>query len=204
MSISDKFNSLDTIKSQIKQAIIDQGVEVSSSDGFATYPAKIAAISGGGVQKFLINNGENGWYTVDNNNWCKLYYIGSLQGGWTYSHTDSYTIYTTTTYQYYYYKFFTLPVTFSQLWIPTCSAPAKQNWFFSVAASRVVGQTPGGNSTDSFGNTVYETTHMVTAQIQDSNLGVIRLESTSLSSNSAPTGGTIYICVEGEITTSSS
>ena len=44
MSISNKFNSLDTIKSQIKQAIIDKGVTVSDSDGFGTYAGKISLI----------------------------------------------------------------------------------------------------------------------------------------------------------------
>ena len=57
MSISDKFNEVDTVKSQIKQAIIDKGVEVASTDGFATYPAKIASISGGGASSGCFPSG---------------------------------------------------------------------------------------------------------------------------------------------------
>lgn len=44
MTISQKFNTVDTVKAQIKTAIENKGVTISSSDTFATYPSKISAI----------------------------------------------------------------------------------------------------------------------------------------------------------------
>ena len=44
MTIQNEITNLENTKAAIKQAIIDKGVTVSSSDGFATYPAKIAQI----------------------------------------------------------------------------------------------------------------------------------------------------------------
>lgn len=48
MSISDKFNEVDTVKAQIKRAIMSKGVPVTSEDNFASYPQKIRQIEGGG------------------------------------------------------------------------------------------------------------------------------------------------------------
>lgn len=47
-TITDKLSLLANTKANIKQAIINKGVAVSSSDAFSTYPDKIAAISSGG------------------------------------------------------------------------------------------------------------------------------------------------------------
>ena len=46
-TIADKLSLLENTKAGIKQAIINKGVAVSSSDAFSTYPAKIAAIPTG-------------------------------------------------------------------------------------------------------------------------------------------------------------
>lgn len=53
-TISEQLIQLNQIKSNIKQAIIDKGVSVSDSDGFATYANKISAISGGGGSARLV------------------------------------------------------------------------------------------------------------------------------------------------------
>ena len=45
--IGQQLDSLKVVKSGIRQAIIDKGVPVSSSDPFSTYPNKIGQISGG-------------------------------------------------------------------------------------------------------------------------------------------------------------
>lgn len=48
MSIADKITQLNGIKNDIKQAIIDKGVEVTSETPFTDYANKIGEISGGG------------------------------------------------------------------------------------------------------------------------------------------------------------
>lgn len=47
-TIADKLSKLEQTKSDIKQAIVDKGVEVDSTLPFAQYPSKIAEIKGGG------------------------------------------------------------------------------------------------------------------------------------------------------------
>jgi len=46
-TIADKLNYLNTTKANIKNAIIEKGVEVSDSDTFRDYATKIADISSG-------------------------------------------------------------------------------------------------------------------------------------------------------------
>lgn len=46
-TIADKLNYLNTTKTNIKNAIIEKGVEVSDSDTFRDYATKIADISSG-------------------------------------------------------------------------------------------------------------------------------------------------------------
>lgn len=48
MSVADKITQLNGIKNDIKQAIIDKGVEVTSETPFTDYANKIGEISGGG------------------------------------------------------------------------------------------------------------------------------------------------------------
>lgn len=47
-TISDKLTRLNEVKQQIKQSIINKGVQVADTDPFSAYPAKIGQISGGG------------------------------------------------------------------------------------------------------------------------------------------------------------
>ena len=47
MTISDKLNGIKRVKSDIRQAIIDQGVEVGENDSFASYANRIAEINNG-------------------------------------------------------------------------------------------------------------------------------------------------------------
>ena len=47
-TIAEKLNYLNTTKTNIKNAIIEKGVEVSDSDTFRDYATKIADISSGG------------------------------------------------------------------------------------------------------------------------------------------------------------
>lgn len=46
-TIADKLNYLNTTKTNIKNAIIEKGVEVSDNDTFRSYASKIADISSG-------------------------------------------------------------------------------------------------------------------------------------------------------------
>lgn len=49
-TIAQQLEELAQIKSDLKSAIIAQGVAVSDSDPFSTYATKVSQISGGGVQ----------------------------------------------------------------------------------------------------------------------------------------------------------
>lgn len=65
MTISDTLNNLDNIKTNIRQAIIDKGVTVSSDTAFSDYPTKIGQISGGGsgvgIPRAVDDNGVYGY-----------------------------------------------------------------------------------------------------------------------------------------------
>ena len=54
-TIADKLNYLNTTKMNIKNAIIEKGVEVSDSDTFRDYATKISDISSGGGDGMIIN-----------------------------------------------------------------------------------------------------------------------------------------------------
>lgn len=47
MSLADKLRTILNIKVEIKQAIIEKGVEIEDNEQFASYPAKILEIQGG-------------------------------------------------------------------------------------------------------------------------------------------------------------
>lgn len=47
MNLAEKLNTILNIKFEIKQAIIDKGIEVGDNEQFANYPAKILEIQGG-------------------------------------------------------------------------------------------------------------------------------------------------------------
>ena len=47
MSLADKLRTILNIKVEIKQAIIEKGVEIEDNEQFANYPAKILEIQGG-------------------------------------------------------------------------------------------------------------------------------------------------------------
>ena len=47
MTISEQLNSIKGVKSNIRQAIINQGVEVGENDSFASYANRIAEINNG-------------------------------------------------------------------------------------------------------------------------------------------------------------
>lgn len=53
MATADKLNKLIETKANIKEAIKAKGVTVNDSDTFASYPSKIASISGGGDKIIL-------------------------------------------------------------------------------------------------------------------------------------------------------
>jgi len=185
-----------TILADIRDALIAIGADIDENTPYSQYATKIGEISMG-AKKYLINDGANGWYTVDDNNWCKLFYTNiPLGSDWTYSQTITYELMGTTTY-YIYQKYITLPVTFTQLWYPTVEPSTNQSLTFSNCKFRIYNQTPG-TTQNLMGTTTFTPTHTVTAQIEDSNLSRIRLQSQS-NSNSTPTGGIINICVEGEI-----
>lgn len=54
-TIADKLNYLNTTKTNIKNAIIEKGVEVSDNDTFRSYATKIGEISSGGGDGMIIN-----------------------------------------------------------------------------------------------------------------------------------------------------
>ena len=62
MTIANKLNKLLETKENIRQAIIDKGVEVSENTIFADYPSKINSIEAGGG-----DSGESVWNMVTNN-----------------------------------------------------------------------------------------------------------------------------------------
>lgn len=66
MTIPSDLESISNTKAAIKQAIINKGVSVSSSDDFATYPSKIASISGGTLTTKTITT--NGTYAASSDN----------------------------------------------------------------------------------------------------------------------------------------
>ena len=47
-TVADKLEYLSDTKELIRQAIIDQGVQVETTDSFRLYPEKISEIEGGG------------------------------------------------------------------------------------------------------------------------------------------------------------
>lgn len=66
MATADKLNKLIETKANIKEAIKAKGVTVNDSDTFASYPSKIASISGGGSSKFIVPEGMKFAYSTFN------------------------------------------------------------------------------------------------------------------------------------------
>lgn len=60
-TISDKLVRLNEVKQQIKQSIIDKGVQVVDTDPFSAYPDKIGQISGGGGDATFLGLGFDQW-----------------------------------------------------------------------------------------------------------------------------------------------
>ena len=60
MSTADKLNRLLEVKANIRQAIVDKGVEVAEDTVFADYATKISAIEVGGTDEFLAMRTNNG------------------------------------------------------------------------------------------------------------------------------------------------
>ncbi len=50
MTIEQQIQALAQIKSDLKDAILAQGVDIDDSTPFADYATKVSSISGGGVQ----------------------------------------------------------------------------------------------------------------------------------------------------------
>ena len=77
--------------SDIKTALIAQGI-VTSSDDYSIYADKIGEMEmGGSYEKVLINNGTNGWYLIDRKtNWVKMCYIYTFNSSHFASYDNNY------------------------------------------------------------------------------------------------------------------
>ena len=93
MTISTQLNGLETIKSNIRQAIIDKGVAVSVSDAFSVYPDKISQISGGGggggtnstgAKRGNVTGDSTGYTGWTSDDYIQLPYTFDINEDWTF------------------------------------------------------------------------------------------------------------------------